>query len=305
MISHTTFTRHSRRMKTKLFWLQGIACNGNVHSFFNYPQLEQFLEDFEFIYHPVIDSEHLLCDLIHTYRETDILLIDGSISKTFERAGKSIVDIIHLYAPHVQKIVTVGTCATYGGIFRKSPYDNVSGLLFEGEEEIALFEMYKEKIVSVPGCPVHPEILINTLYTLKHQMPTVLDHYYRPKTFFAYTVHNGCTRNEYFEYKIDKHRFGEKEGCMFYDHGCQAPFTHASCNKILWNEVNSKTRIGQPCMGCTEPTFPRDDLYHTKKHMGIPQFLPTGIAKRIYLTLAGVTKAFTIDRLEKKLIDDV
>ncbi|MEO1959178.1 MAG: hypothetical protein ABGX23_06460 [Nautiliaceae bacterium] len=32
---------------------------------------------------------------------------------------------------------------------------------------------------------------------------------------------------------------------------------HSSCNKILWNEVNSKTRAGTPCFGCTGPTFPK------------------------------------------------
>jgi hydrogenase small subunit len=35
--------------------------------------------------------------------------------------------------------------------------------------------------------------------------------------------------------------------------------------------------------------------------MGIPQELPIGISKRAYLTLAGITKAFTIKRLEEDL----
>jgi hydrogenase small subunit len=88
---------------------------------------------------------------------------------------------------------------------------------------------------------------------------------------------------------------------MFYEHGCQAPYTKGSCNKILWNEVNSKTRVGQPCMGYTEPTFPKTDLYNTKKNMGIPATLPLGVGKRAYLTLTGVTKAFKIPRLEEDL----
>jgi hydrogenase small subunit len=90
---------------------------------------------------------------------------------------------------------------------------------------------------------------------------------------------------------------------MFYEHGCQAPFTNGSCNKILWNEINSKTRAGHPCMGCTEPTFPKANLFFTKKNMGIPQNLPMGVNKRAYLTLAGITKAFTIERLENKLME--
>ena len=289
-------------MKTKILWLQGLACNGNSHSFLNYPHLAQFLEDFSFIHHPIIDSDYTLGEIVRGYISCDILLIEGSLSDEFERAGKSIKDVISMYAPHVKKIVTVGTCATFGGIFKDSPYADSSGLLFL-EEESKEFE-YANKVISVSGCPIHPEVLVNTLYAIKNELALSLDKYHRPKEFFAYTVHNGCVRNEYFEYKVDEHTFGKKEGCMFYDHGCQAPYTHGSCNKILWNEVNSKTRAGQPCMGCTEPSFPRENLYTTKKNMGIPHRLPFGVPKRAYLTLSGVTKAFKIKRLEKDLFDE-
>jgi hydrogenase small subunit len=57
-------------------------------------------------------------------------------------------------------------------------------------------------------------------------------------------------------------------------------------------------------MGCTEPTFPKQNLFTTKKNMGIPHSLPLGVPKRAYLTLSGVTKAFKIDRLEKDLFDE-
>jgi len=290
-------------MKTKLLWLQGLACNGNAHSFLNYPRLSQFLDDFVFVHHPIIDTEYTLEEVVHTYHETDILLIEGAIADDFQRAGVSVAEVILRYAPYVKKIVTIGTCATFGGLFKESPYENSSGFLFCGEEAVERFTPFADKVVSISGCPIHPDVLVSTLYMLKDEIAMPLDQFHRPKEFFAYTVHNGCTRNEYFEYKVDNHCFGEKEGCMFYDHGCQAPFTHGSCNKILWNEVNSKTRAGQPCMGCTEPHFPRRELFTTKKNMGIPQYLPLDVPKRAYLTLSGVTKAFKISRLEKRLFD--
>jgi len=266
--------------------------------------MEQFLEDFEFIYHPVIDSKYLLQDIVSQDIECDVLLIEGAISKEFKRADLSIVDIIQRYSKRVKKIVTVGTCATFGGIFRESGYEKTSGLHFDQEKRVDTFKSLLDKTISLSGCPVHPEVLVNTLYAIKKDITLKVDEFLRPKEFYAYTVHNGCTRNEYFEYKVDNHNFGELEGCMFYDHGCQAPFTHGSCNKILWNEVNSKTRAGLPCMGCTEPSFPRQNLFSTKKNMAIPEHLPVGVNKRVYLTLAGITKAFKIDRLEKKLFDD-
>ncbi len=291
-------------MKTKILWFQAVSCNGNVHSFLNYPYIERFLEDFTFVYHPVIEGEFTLEDIVKSYRKIDILLIDGTISRHFKRADKSVTDTISMYALNAKYIVTVGTCATFGGIFKENDSLQGSGFLFLEEKSVEKFSKFRKKVVSLSGCPVHPDVLVNTLYMLKENISLMLDKYKRPKEFFAYTVHNGCTRNEYFEYKIDNHRFGEKEGCMFYDHGCRAPFTHGSCNKILWNEVNSKTRAGQPCFGCTQPDFPGRDLFVTKKNMGIPQYMPFDVQKRAYLTLSGVAKAFKIERLEKRLFDD-
>jgi hydrogenase small subunit len=291
-------------MKTKILWIQGLACNGNAHSFLNYTKLEQFLRDFEFIYHPIIDSERSLEEIVTNSYDIDILLFEGAIADDFKRADRSIIDLISSYGVKAKKIVTVGTCATFGGIFKDSPYENSSGFLYLEKESVDRFTRFKDKLISVSGCPIHPDTLANTLYMIKEDFEIAVDKYHRPKEFFAYTVHNGCTRNEYFEYKVDDHEFGKKEGCMFYEHGCQAPFTHGSCNKILWNEVNSKTRSGEPCHGCTEPTFPRYNLYETKKNMGIPQYLPLGVPKRAYLTLTGVTKAFKINRLEKGLFDE-
>ena len=290
--------------KVKLLWLSAITCNGNAHSFMNYPSIEEFLNDFEFIYHPILDSSYTLEDIASKDIACDILLIEGAISKEFKRADVSVVKIIEKYAKKATKIVTVGTCATFGGIFKDSGYKDASGLHFLEDKKNDEFLYLENKTISIAGCPIHPEVLVNTLYAVKNSVNLKLDNFLRPKEFYSYTVHNGCTRNEYFEYKIDNHKFGSLEGCMFYDHGCQAPFTHASCNKILWNEINSKTRVGHPCMGCTEPDFPKQNLYATKKNMGIPQNLPTGVSKRTYLTLAGITKAFSIDRLQKKLFDD-
>ena len=254
--------------KTRVLWLSAIACNGNTHSFLNYPFLEQFLNDFEFIYHPVIDSEYSLQEIVKNDIACDILLIEGSITSEFKRADVPVTKIIQKYSKIVKKIVTVGTCATFGGIFKDSEYKDVSGLHFDEEKLSDRFKHLRSKSISISGCPIHPEVLVNTLYSIKKDVELQLDAYFRPKEYFAYTVHNGCVRNEYFEYKIDEHKFGELEGCMFYDHGCQAPFTHGSCNKILWNEVNSKTRAGLPCMGCTEPTFPKQNLFKTKKKYG-------------------------------------
>jgi hydrogenase small subunit len=267
----------------------------------NYPHFNQFLKDFEFIYHPVIDSSYTLDDVIKKDLEVDILILEGAVSPGYKKDSEPVFNLISKYGKKSKYIVTAGTCATFGGLFKESGYLYTTGLHFKEQSPTFLFHNLKSKTVSVSGCPIHPELLVRVLYSLKEEVVVDLDEFLRPKEFFSYTVHNGCIRNEYFEYKVDNHRFGNKEGCMFYDHGCQAPYVRGSCNKILWNETNSKTRVGEPCHGCTEPTFPKQNLYVTKKHMGIPATLPYGVGKRAYLTLAGVAKAFKIKRLEDKL----
>jgi hydrogenase small subunit len=288
-------------MKTKLLWLTSIACNGNAHSFLNYPHFEQFLKDFEFVYHPVLTSTNSLEDVINSELECDILMIEGAISLEYKKFNEPVINLINKYGSKAKRIVTVGTCATFGGIFKNSDFAHTTGFHFDEENLTHLFACMKNKTISISGCPIQPQILVDVLYSIKNNVKLELDEFLRPVEFFSYTVHNGCTRNEYFEYKIDNHKFGKKEGCMFYDHGCKAPFTRGSCNKILWNEVNSKTRNGSPCFGCNEPSFPKTNLFKTKKNMGIPEQLPLGVAKRVYLTLAGVTKAFKIKRLEEDL----
>ena len=130
----------------------------------------------------------------------------------------------------------------------------------------------------------------------------LIDEIGRPKELYSTLAHHGCTRNEYFEWKVEGD-FGQKEGCLFYDQGCRAPMTHSSCNKILWNDINSKTRAGMPCIGCTEVDFPRNDMLETKKNIGIPHEVPFGISKRAYLSITGIAKTFKIDRLHKKLME--
>lgn len=285
----------------KLLWLSAHSCNGNVHSFFNYENLEKFLSDFSFIYHPSIESSYTLEDLATKELSCDILLLEGTLEDDMKKGSYDFKTLFLKYAKKAKKIVTIGTCASFGGIFLNND-EKRYGLHYRETESHNRYEEFKEKTINISGCPIHPQILVSTLYSIKKEYRIKLDNFLRPKEFFAFTTHNGCLRNEYFEYKIDNHQFGNLEGCMFYEHGCQGPFTNSSCNKILWNEVSSKTRSGHPCLGCTEPTFPKDNLYSTKTYMGIPANLPLGVPKRAYLGLAGVAKAFNIERFERKLL---
>ncbi len=290
-------------IKPKLLWLQGVTCNGNSHSFLNLESLEQLLDKFELLYHPLLASTYSLCEIVSLQMSCDILIFEGTYDPEFQRNNIALKELIPYYALQSKHIIALGTCASFGGMFQSLAPERNSGLIYQGEDEDGPLLEQKKKVINLSGCPVHPEWLATTLQMLLDEYKIALDDLQRPRELYSSLAHHGCTRNEYFEWKVDTKGFGLKEGCLFYENGCRAPLTHASCNTILWNEVSSKTRVGTPCFGCTEPSFPRTNYFQTKTNMSIPQDVPLGISKRAYLTVAGMAKTFHIKRLEGVLID--
>ena len=294
----------SKPAKLRVIWLQGITCNGNTHSFLNDPSLGALLESIEFIHHPILPCSKTLKELVKKLPKSDILIFEGAYRADFERAEVAMESLLMNLALKTKHIISLGSCASFGGIFKESAPEHISGILFDKESESGPLQTLRKKVITLSGCPIHPKWLSFVLDMIVQGKKITLDEYHRPKELYGYLVHNGCLRNEYFEWKVDSEHFGTKEGCLYYAQGCQGPFTHGSCNKILWNEVSSKTRAGTPCVGCTEPSFPRTELFTTKTYMSIPAEMPLGIPKRSYLALAGAAKSFHIKRLEGKLIDD-
>jgi hydrogenase small subunit len=295
---------HSKQdKKPSIIWFQGVTCNGNTHSFLNLPNIEILLDKFEILSHPSLPSSQEFTTITNCDIECDIFIFEGTYDPLMKRNDTPISKIVQHYASSAKYIIGVGSCASFGGIFKQTAPQRNSGLIFNEDKEYGPLTKLKNKIINISGCPIHPEWLGYTLNMIALNKEIELDSLYRPIELYSNLAHHGCTRNEYFEWKVDSDDFGEKEGCLYYKQGCRAPMTHASCNKILWNEVSSKTRIGTPCFGCTEPDFPRTKLFSTKTNMSIPEDVPIGVSKRSYLTLTGIAKTFHIKRLEGKLID--
>jgi hydrogenase small subunit len=290
--------------KLRLLWLQGITCNGNTHSFLNHPHLASLLESYEILHHPLLPCSMTLDEVAACRSGCDVLIFEGAYRADFERAGVPMRRILDHYARSAEHIIAAGSCASFGGIFKETDPEQVSGILFDRETCQGPLEAMASKVINIPGCPLHPEWLAYALTMIAEERPISLDAQRRPLELFGYLVHHGCLRNEYFEWKVDAEAFGRKEGCLFYEHGCRGPLTHASCNRTLWNGVSSKMRVGTPCFGCTEPDFPRRNLFETKTNMSIPEEVPVGVSKRAYLTMTGIAKSFKIKRLEERLIDD-
>jgi hydrogenase small subunit len=295
---------HSKQdKKLSIVWFQGITCNGNAHSFLNLENLEIFLSKFEMLSHPVLPSLESFQTITQCTISCDIFIFEGTYDPLMKRNDKFVHEIVAHYAKSARYIIALGSCASFGGLFKASAPERNSGLLFNEEQKSGPLVEDEAKIINISGCPIHPEWLAYTLNMIAKGRKVALDTLHRPVELYSNLAHHGCTRNEYFEWKVDADGFGKKEGCLYYKQGCRAPMTHASCNKILWNEVSSKTRVGTPCFGCTEPDFPRKNLFTTKTNMSIPEDVPLGVPKRSYLTIAGIAKTFHIKRLEGKLID--
>ncbi len=295
---------HSKNdKKPSIIWFQGLTCNGNTHSFLNLENLENLLNKFEILSHPSLPSTQDFNSITECTLECDIFIFEGTYDPLMKRNDTSISKIVKYYAQKARYIIALGSCASFGGVFKASAPERNSGLLFNEQEKSGPLLKYESKVINISGCPIHPEWLAYTLSMIEKRREVETDSLHRPIELYSTLSHHGCTRNEYFEWKVDAGAFGEKEGCLYYKQGCRAPMTHAPCNKILWNEVSSKTRVGTPCFGCTEPDFPRKNLFSTKTNMSIPEDVPLGVPKRSYLTMAGIAKTFRIKRLEGKLID--
>lgn len=295
---------HSKQdKKLRLLWFQGVTCNGNTHSFLNLENLETLLGKFEILSHPTLPSTQDFNTITHCETECDIFLFEGTFDPQMKRNDVLVSEIVEHYASNAKYVIAVGSCASFGGMFKASAPQRNSGLIFNEEKSEGPLLHHKTKLINISGCPIHPEWLAYTLRMIAMDKEVEVDELHRPIELYSNLAHHGCTRNEYFEWKVDAENFGEKEGCLYYNQGCRAPLTHASCNKILWNGVSSKTRVGTPCFGCTEPDFPRQNLFTTKTNMSIPVDVPLGVPKRSYLTITGIVKTFHIKRLEGKLID--
>ncbi len=126
----------------KLIWISSLACYGNVHSFFNYKYIDRFLNDFEFIYHPSIESKYTIADLAHLNLPCDILLLEGTLEDDLKKAEIDITYLIEKYGSKAKKILTVGTCASFGGIFLNKQ-ENRYGFLYRQDQVHERYEHFK------------------------------------------------------------------------------------------------------------------------------------------------------------------
>jgi hydrogenase small subunit len=156
-------------------------------------------------------------------------------------------------------VIACGTCATYGGIHAMA--GNPTGAM--GLVDY-LGKSFRSKaglpVVNVPGCPVQPDNMMETVLYLLYQAaglsPIIpLDEQLRPTWLFGKTVHEGCDRGSYYEQGDFAHEYGSPK-CLV-KIGCWGPVVNCNVTKRGWMRgIGGCPNVGGICIGCTMPGFP-------------------------------------------------
>jgi hydrogenase small subunit len=203
-----------------------------------------------------------------------VLVLEGSVPDETNKAegywagfgadhktGQPILttDWIDRLAPKAWAVVAAGTCAAYGGIHAME--GNPTGCMglpdYLGKEFRSTAGI---PIVCVPGCPVQPDNMSQTLlYLLQmaagHAPMIPLDENLRPKWMFSATVHEGCDRGGYYEQAQFEEQYGGPQ-CIV-KLGCWGPVVQCNVGKRGWMAgIGGCPSVGGICIGCTMPGFP-------------------------------------------------
>jgi len=305
-------------MTKTLYWLQCGACGGDSMTLLGAesPDLAEALAllDLQVLWHPSLSNgspaEHtaLVEQLLRGERPLDILVLEGSIIRgpggtgMYDTwLGKPKKDLVLGLARQAGAVVAAGTCSCFGGVGTDGEIEATGAQFYKGEVGGFLGAQFRTgrgyPVINLPGCPCHGESLMHTLSELASGRVPDLNDKQAPRDFFDMLVHQGCVRNEYHEYRVEERDFGER-GCLFFFLGCRGPLASGPCNKLLWNRRSSRTRVGVPCVGCTEPDFPQaHPFFQTPSIADVPLELPSGVDRAHYLAYKVMAAEAAPDRL--------
>ena len=310
-----------------LLWLQSGGCGGCTLSWLGSEMGPLFAalrdEQLDILWHPSLseatgtEAQELLRACATGMTPVDILCIEGSMLRGPKGSGRvhllagtgiPTVDWVRQLALRARHVVAVGTCAAFGGITAagNNPTE-ACGLQYEGEHKGGLLgadflDATGLPVINIAGCPTHPDWVTETLIALNRGelKASDLDPLGRPRFYADHLVHQGCARNEYYEFKASAEHPTE-QGCLMENLGCKGTQAHADCNLRPWNGSGSCLTGGYACIRCTEPGFeePGHPFAETPKVAGIPIGLPADMPKAWFVALAALSKSATPERVRE------
>jgi hydrogenase small subunit len=240
-----------------------------------------------------------------------LLIVDGSIptgNPGFSTiAGISNLDMFLETAAGAAAIISVGTCAAFGGIphaypnptgaysvydvIKKYGRDQLDGISSASLSKTEKTSITAKPLITVPGCPPIPVVITGVLtHFLTFGTIPELDHLGRPKAFYGNSIHDRCYRRPFYDKGLFAETFddeGAKKGWCLYKLGCKGPTTYNACATTKWNNGTSfPIESGHPCLGCSEPDFWDGGGFY--KAISMPT---EDIAKTAIYTAAGAAAA--------------
>lgn len=247
-----------------VIWIQGASCTGCSVSLLNVTDpvtIDTVLtSSISMKYHPNLSAtagnmamekvEYEMVNKLGNY----ILVVEGSVptgangkycivGEKTDGTHWTMDQAVRDLAANAKYVIAAGTCAAYGGIPGGNP--NPTGV-------VRLDNIVDStKVVNLPGCPVHPTNLVQTILNLITSGMPALDSERRPESMFYMKLHGRCPLRGTQKAK----KIGDL-GCMV-NLGCKGQRTYVNCAFTKWNNgVNWCINSNHPCIGCAAPEFP-------------------------------------------------
>lgn len=247
-----------------VIWLHFQECTGCSESLLRstHPTISTLILDMISLdYHETLmvgsgaQAEKSLHDSMTANWGKYILVVEGAIPTKqngifCKISGKTALESLQHAAEGAAAVISIGTCASYGGIQSVSP--NPTGA-------VGVRDIVKDKpLINIPGCPPSPYNFLSTvLYYLTFKKVPELDELGRPKFAYGRKIHEHCERRPHFDAGRFAKAYGDPthaQGYCLYKLGCKGPATSANCSVQRFNDVGAwPVSIGHPCIGCTEP----------------------------------------------------
>ncbi len=246
-----------------ILWLKGAGCTGCTVSLANLISnsapvdlADLLINVIDLEYHPTLmgaagdPSTQIINDVS---AGTFVLVVEGAIPTIhngrtctiYEQDGLPVTALsaVQTLAPLAAAVVSVGTCASFGGITAAAPNPTMAK---------AVSEVTSVSPINIPGCPPHPDWIVWTVANLLAGNPIDLDARRRPTALFGSTVHSQCPRED-LEWATSLNDNGLCTNAL----GCKGRQTYADCPTRKWNNgVNWCVGADSLCQGCTQPDFP-------------------------------------------------
>ncbi len=246
-----------------VLWLQGSSCTGCSISLLNRVSsaapstaADLLINTINLAYHPNLmavagQDAALAAEAVYD-QGGYVLAVEGGVPTafggracwawTYNGVDVTFQDAVTQLASRAAAVLSVGTCAAYGGIPAAGPNPT---------QVKSVSAVTGKNTINIAGCPPHPDWIVYPVSQLVLGKSIPVDQFGRPTALYGQTVHSQCPRHN------------DPERCLA-PKGCRGPGANANCPTNLWNGgTNWCVNANAPCYACTEPTFPGTTSLYT------------------------------------------